>query len=64
MVVYLIYYNYSFKKCPLNISEEKKYSITGGKNNIITKLGSNGYWMGKIYENELDKSKNEHIFGK
>ena len=57
-----IYYNkYSFKKCPLNISEERKYSITGEKENIITKTGSN-CCMGNICENELDKSKEEHIW--
>ena len=57
-----IYYNkYSFKKCPLNISEERKYSITGEKENIITKTGNEG-WMGSICENELDKSKEEHIW--
>ena len=57
-----IYYNkYSFKKCPLNISEERKYSITGEKENIITKTGKDG-WMGSICENELDKSKEEHIW--
>ena len=55
-----IYYNiYSFKKCPTNIDDNRKYVISGYKNNIITKTGYNG-WMGTICENELDKSIEEH----
>ena len=55
-----IYYNiYSFKKCPTNIEDNRKYVISGYKNNIITKTGYNG-WMGTICENELDKSIEEH----
>ena len=55
-----IYYNiYSFKNCPTNIEDNRKYVISGYKNNIITKTGYNG-WMGTICENELDKSIEEH----
>ena len=54
-----IYYNkFTFKNCPLNINEERKYKISGEKMNIFTKTGKNG-WMGTICENELEKSK-EH----
>ena len=55
-----IYYNiFSFKKCPTNIDENRKYVLSGYKNNIITKTGYNG-WMGTICEKELDKSIEEH----
>jgi hypothetical protein len=55
-----IYYNkFTFKNCPLNINENRKYKISGEKMNIFTKTGTNGYWMGTICENELEKSK-EH----
>ena len=55
----IIYYNnYSFRECPLNMKENRKYIISGD-NNIITKIGNNG-WMGTICENELDKSFEEH----
>ena len=55
-----IYYNnYSFKECPKDIKDERKYEITGDERNILTKTGKNGY-MGTICENELDKSIEEH----
>ena len=56
-----IYINdyYSFKKCPNNLDEKRKYKISGENNNIITKTGSNGY-MGAICENELDNSIEEY----
>ena len=50
-------YTYKFKKCPINIKEERKYKISGEKENIITKTGTNGYWMGTICEKELEKGK-------
>ena len=57
-----IYYKkFSFKKCPININENRKFTITGDKDNIFTKTGSEG-WMGTICENELEKSKEEHIW--
>ena len=40
------------------MKENRKYIISGD-NNIITKIGNNG-WMGTICENELDKSIEEH----
>ena len=49
---------FKFKKCPANINDKRKYIVTGEKENILTKTGSNG-WMGTICENELEKSK-EH----
>ena len=55
------YNSYSFKECPLNINEDRKYIITGENKNILTKEGRNTYcWMGTICQNELDKSKEEH----
>ena len=53
------YNNFSFKNCPLNINENRKYKISGDKMNILTKTGTNSNWMGTICENELEKSK-EH----
>ena len=50
-----IYYNkFTFKNCPLNINEKRKYKISGEKMNIFTKTGNIG-WMGTICENELEK---------
>ncbi len=54
----LSYNNFKFRKCPNNINETRKYEISGEKENIMTKTGTNG-WMGTICENELEKSK-EH----
>ena len=54
-----IYFNkYRFKQCPINISDNRKYVISGEKENIITKVGKDG-WMGTICEDELEKLK-EH----
>ena len=54
-----VYYNkFIFKNCPLDISEDRKYVISGEKMNIFTKTGSDN-WMGTICVNELEKSK-EH----
>ena len=59
--IYLENYNkYAFRNCPLNINENRKYTITGENKNILTKTGTDGYWMGTICENELDKSIEEH----
>ena len=57
-----IFYNnkYSFKECPKNISDERKYIVTGDSKNVITKTGTDKYFMGTILENELDKSIEEH----
>ena len=50
---------FQFKKCPTNIKENRKYKITGEKENILTKTGPDG-WMGTICENELEQSKEYH----
>ena len=56
-----IYYNkYSFRECPINIKEERKYIVTGENKNILTKTGSDGKWMGTICKYELNKSIEEH----
>ena len=47
---------FKFKKCPNNINEKRKYSISGEKENIITKTGENYQWMGTICENILKEN--------
>ena len=55
----MIYYNnFKFKECPLNISDNRKYTVTGENKNILTKTGSKG-WMGTICENKLEKKENK-----
>ena len=48
--------SFRFKQCPLNISEGRKYEISGKNDNILTKIG-NGSWAGTICEIELEKNK-------
>ena len=56
-----IYYNdYSFRECPLNMNENRKYSVRGDNNNILTKTTGNRVQIGTICKNELDKSIEEH----
>ena len=57
-----IYYNkYSLRECPKDIQEERKFTISGKNNNIITKIGKdNNYYGGTICEDELDESIEEH----
>ena len=56
-----IYYNtFTFRHCPKNINEERKYVISGDNNNILTKISSDGYYCGTICENVLDKSIEEY----
>ena len=50
-------YKYKFRKCPINVKEERKYEISGENENIITKTGINDCWMGTICEKELEKGK-------
>jgi len=45
--------NYKFKKCPIDISEERKYLVSGNCDNILTKTGTDCFWMGTICENVL-----------
>ena len=55
----IVYNNciYKFKKCPINISESRKYTLSGKNGNIITKTGTDSQWMGTICENKLEKGK-------
>ena len=47
--------NFKFEKCPNNINEQKKYTLSEKKGNIITKIGGNS-WVGikSVKINELD----------
>ena len=45
-----------FKKCPENINQSRIYKVSGKYDNIVTKTGTDGEWMGTITEKELDKS--------
>ena len=57
-----IYTNkFSFKDCPNNIRDTRKYKIVGEMKNKVIKTGPYG-WMGTICENELDQSIEEHIW--
>ena len=51
---------FKFKECPININKYKKYALSGENKNIITKTGTDSFWMGTLCENELDKSIEEH----
>ena len=51
----IFYDNLKFKKCPNNINEKRKYIVSGEKENILTKTGTDKNWMGTICENKLDK---------
>ena len=48
---------FTFKKCPKNIFENRKFSITGDSDNIFTKISDKDGWMGTFCEKQLDKSK-------
>ena len=39
------------------LNNERKYSITGKKDNILSKIGNSYNWIGCICEKELEKSK-------
>ena len=55
-----VYYSsHSFRECPKNMKETRKYIIDGSNKNILIKIGNDG-WMGTICENGLDKSIEEH----
>ena len=51
---------YSFKECPNNIKEGRKYILIGEKKNILKSVSSS--WNGTICENELNKSIEEHTW--
>ena len=53
----IFFNNFKIKKCPVNVSENLKYSVTGDKENIITKIGNKEQTIGIICENELEKDK-------
>ena len=55
-------YKYSFKECPKDISEERKYEVSGEYKNILTKIGNKTGRMGSICVKELDQSLEEHIW--
>ena len=46
--------NYMLKKCPIDISEERKYLVSGNCENIVTKIGTDYSWMGTICQNTLE----------
>ena len=49
---------FSFKNCPKDINENKKYVVSGNNNNVITKIGNTQYeWVGIICENQLSMNK-------
>ena len=54
--------NFKFKKSPLNISEDRKYEVSGEYQNILTKTGIDNKCMGSICENELNKFIEENIW--
>ena len=56
--------NYSFRECPINMNENRKFIVTGDNKNIITLTGdsNSSEYMGTICEKELDKSIEEHIW--
>ena len=47
---------YKFKKCPIDISEERKYLVSRDYDNILTKKGIDYCWIGTIYENALENN--------
>ena len=47
---------FQFKQCPINIKEERKFSVSGEKKNIFTKTGTDCRWVGNICENELESN--------
>ena len=44
-------------KIKMNINSKRKYEISGDKDNILTKIGTDNNWMGAICQNELEKGK-------
>ena len=53
-----ISYNlFEFKKCPLNINENRKYEISGEKQNIFLKTGKDELMICGLCKNILEKNK-------
>ena len=48
--------SYQFRECPPEISDIRKYIVSGELKNIITKSGMGGDFAGTICEHALDKS--------
>ena len=53
-------YKYSFRECPNDLEENKKYIVSGIDNNILTKVGKN-CWTGIMCSQPLEKNK-RHIW--
>jgi hypothetical protein len=53
-------FKYSFKECPIEYFNKRKFNISGDNKNIIIKTSENTFWSGTICVNELDKSIEEH----
>ena len=49
-------FKYQLKRCPFNINENRKYIITGEKNNIFTKIGGSNQFIAAICEAQLERS--------
>jgi len=49
-------FKYSFRECPLNIDEDKRYEVQGENQNILKKVGKNK-WIGILCQNELKKDR-------
>ena len=47
-------FKYSFRECPMNIDENKKYEVIGVNQNIIKKIGKK-CWVGVLCEEKLSK---------
>ena len=50
---------FKFRECPNNVTENRKYIVTGENKNILTKTGPD-HRMGTICDDELDKTIEEH----
>ena len=50
-------YFFKVKKCPLNENNDLNYEISGDRNNIITKTGTDKKWICVICQNALEKKK-------
>ena len=50
---------FKFRECPNNVTENRKYIVTGENKNILTKTGPDDR-MGTICDDELDKTIEEH----
>ena len=52
---------FEFLECPKNIQRERKYKVTGEKNNIVTKIGGSE-WVCIICKNEFKTTQEEYIW--